>query len=167
MSTVQETTTHEKGADAPFWRRIPLAQMTPAQWESLCDGCARCCLVKLEDIDTGALAFTDISCKLLDAKTCRCTDYDNRSQRVADCIAIKPAEIGRLQWMPPTCAYRLLDEGRDLFWWHPLVSGDKQSVHRAGISVAGRHICETQVPEASLEDHIVSWPQEIPEREAP
>lgn len=146
--------------EQPFWRTTPLDQMSDEQWESLCDGCARCCLIKLEDIDTGELAYTNISCKLLDPETCRCTDYANRSSQVPDCIPIKPEQINTLKWMPPTCAYRLLSEGRDLFWWHPLVSGDQDTVHQASISVAGRHVCETGVPKSKLESHVVAWPRQ-------
>ncbi|MHA1523004.1 MAG: YcgN family cysteine cluster protein [Alphaproteobacteria bacterium] len=160
MSAPRDKLTDTDQDNAPFWRRVPLEKMTDEQWESLCDGCARCCLIKLEDIDTGELAFTNISCRLLDAKTCRCTDYANRSKRVPDCIPIKPKEISKLKWMPPTCAYRLLSEGRDLFWWHPLVSGDPDTVHQASISVAGRHICETSVPKSELEQHVVAWPRQ-------
>lgn len=144
--------------DAPFWRRKRLDRMTEAEWESLCDGCARCCLVKLEDAESGHIAYTDIACRLLDLGTCRCTDYANRTARVPDCVALDPRNIAALHWMPPTCAYRLVAEGRDLPWWHPLVSGEAETVHRAGISVRGRAVPESRGDDP--EDRIVSWPAE-------
>lgn len=142
----------------PFWKTKSLADMTRAEWESLCDGCARCCLMKLEDEDTAEIWYTNVACRLLDAKTCRCVDYTNRATLIPDCVSLTPDEIPRLTWLPPTCAYRLLLEGNDLYWWHPLVSGDPESVHMAGISVRGRTVREQDVPEADLEDHIVDWP---------
>ena len=141
----------------PFWKRKRLDQMTAAEWESLCDGCARCCLVKLEDSDTGAIAYTDIACRLLNLGTCRCTDYPNRRKRVPDCVKLDPANIAAFDWMPSTCAYRLLAEGKDLAWWHPLVSGDPDTVHRAGISVRGRVVSENRAGDP--EDRIVTWPE--------
>lgn len=125
-------------AEKPFWKRKSLGEMSSEEWESLCDGCARCCLVKLEDEDTGEIHFTSASCKLLDGERCRCTDYANRSARVPDCVRLTAGNVGELNWLPKTCAYRLLSEGRDLPWWHPLVSGTADTVREAGISVAGR-----------------------------
>jgi len=148
----------------PFWRTKTLAEMNEAEWESLCDGCGRCCLNKLEDADTGEIFFTDVACRLFDAGACRCTDYLNRHDRVADCIPLTAENAGELTWLPPTCGYRLLAEGRDLYWWHPLVSGDPRSVHEAGISVRGRVLSETDVPESELENYVVKWPGEIPGR---
>ena len=124
--------------DLPFWQRKSLAQMSKAEWESLCDGCGRCCLVKLEDEDTAATYFTDVGCRLLDGQSCRCRDYPHRSEKVDDCVRLTPDNVGELGWLPPTCGYRLIADGRDLYWWHPLVSGDPDSVHAAGISVRGR-----------------------------
>lgn len=136
--------------------------MNEAEWESLCDGCGRCCLNKLEDADTGEIFFTDVACRLFDAGACRCTDYPNRHTRVADCIPLTAENAGELTWLPPTCGYRLIAEGRDLYWWHPLVSGDPRSVHAAGISVRGRVLSEVDVPETALENYIVKWPGELP-----
>jgi uncharacterized protein len=146
----------------PFWKTKSLAEMSRAEWESLCDGCARCCLMKLEDEDTAELWYTNVACALLDSKSCRCSDYANRSTLMPDCVTLTLDELERISWLPPTCAYRLVDEGRDLYWWHPLVSGDPESVHAAGISVRGRTVREQDVPEHFLEDHIVDWPLEKP-----
>ncbi len=112
--------------EAPFWKTTALEAMTEAQWESLCDGCGRCCLVKLEDEESGAIHFTDVRCTLLDAQACRCKDYPNRQARVHDCVRLTPHEVRTLPWLPKSCAYRLVAEGKDLFWWHPLVSGDPE-----------------------------------------
>jgi uncharacterized protein len=143
----------------PFWRTKTLAEMSGAEWESLCDGCARCCLVKLEDEETGAIHYTDVGCTLLDAGACRCRDYDRRQAKVPDCVRLKATNVSELSWLPPTCAYRLVAQGRDLYWWHPLVSGDPETVHAAGISVRGRvagREDEFSIPQ--LLDRIVRWP---------
>jgi uncharacterized cysteine cluster protein YcgN (CxxCxxCC family) len=151
--------------NVPFWQRKRLADMTQAEWESLCDGCGRCCLVKLEDEDTDKTYFTDVGCRLLDGETCRCRDYAHRSEKVDDCVRLTPKVVGELRWLPPTCAYRLLDEGKDLYWWHPLVSGDPDTVHQAGVSVRGRvKDSEDDVPDETLEERIVDWPLRLPKR---
>jgi uncharacterized cysteine cluster protein YcgN (CxxCxxCC family) len=144
--------------EAPFWRTKALEEMSDAEWESLCDGCGRCCLNKLEDEDTGAIAWTSVSCRLLDTKTCRCSDYAHRAEKVPECIRLTPEEVRTLSWLPPTCGYRLAAEGEDLYWWHPLVSGDPQTVHTAGISVRGRTVSETEVRFEDWERFIVDWP---------
>ena len=152
-------------ADGPFWRRKTLAEMTADEWESLCDGCGRCCLNKLEDEDTGRIHYTDVGCRLLDEQACRCHDYANRSAQVDDCVRLTPDNVRELNWLPPTCAYRLVAEGRDLYWWHPLVSGDPDTVHAAGMSVRGRVSgLEDAIPDEDLEDHIVQWPLRLPKR---
>ena len=141
----------------PFWQTKSLEEMTHEEWESLCDGCGKCCLIKLEDGDSGEIDHTDVACKLLDLETCRCGNYARRKQIVPDCIVLTPDKINSLRWMPSTCAYRLISEGKDLPDWHPLVSGEFESVHRAGISVRGRAVSEDDVPDEDLEDHIVAW----------
>ncbi|MEM1289824.1 MAG: YcgN family cysteine cluster protein [Pseudomonadota bacterium] len=146
--------------DAPFWERLSLEEMSTKQWESLCDGCGRCCLSKLEDIDTGAIAFTCVSCTLLDTRTGKCSDYANRFQRVPDCLAITPEMARTSPWLPPTCAYRRLAEGRGLAWWHPLISGDPETVKLAGVSAAGRVFSEDDIDEDDLEGFIVNWPDD-------
>lgn len=142
--------------DPPFWKTKTLGEMSREEWESLCDGCARCCQIRLEDEDTGELATTDVVCRLLDCGNCRCTDYANRAVRVPDCLVLTPDLVSDLGWLPATCAYRLLSEGRDLEWWHPLVSGSAESVHEAGISVRGRAVSEAEVPDAELTQHIIA-----------
>lgn len=147
--------------DQPFWRTRKLDEMTQAQWESLCDGCARCCLVKFEEEDTGEILFTRAACKQLDADTCRCRDYENRTRLVPDCVALTPRNVGSLHWLPPTCAYRLVAEGKDLPWWHPLQSGDATTVETAGISVKGKIISEEGLSEAELIGKIWKLPKAV------
>ena len=129
--------------------------MSQAEWESLCDCCGRCCLVKLEDEETGDIALTDIACRLLDNQRCKCKQYDIRHEIVADCVRLTPQNISQLKWMPKSCAYRLLAEGKDLAWWHPLISGNKETVHQAGISTQGKTVSEDD--NLQPEDRIVSW----------
>jgi len=146
----------------PFWRAKSLREMTRAEWESLCDGCGRCCLNKLEDADTGEIAWTDVACHLLDQASCRCSSYATRTVLVPNCIELDVDAVETLSWLPPTCAYRLIAEGLDLYWWHPLVSGDPASVHAAGVSVRGRVVSEQDVAFEDWEDHVVTWPEEEP-----
>lgn len=139
-----------------FWETKPLSELTPDEWESLCDGCGKCCLHKLEDEDTGEIAYTNVACRLLDIGTCRCSAYEQRHRLVPDCVKITPDNIREHAWLPQTCAYRLLAEGKPLAWWHPLVSGNPETVHEAGISVRGRSVSERRA--GDLEDHVVDWP---------
>lgn len=141
--------------DEPFWRTKQLDEMTAAEWESLCDGCGRCCMLKLEDEDSGEVYLTRLSCKLLDVGHCQCTDYQRRHQRVPDCLALTPAMVRELTWLPETCAYRLVDEGKNLAWWHPLVSGSHRTVHEAGISVRDWALPETAARAEDIEKYIV------------
>jgi uncharacterized protein len=142
----------------PFWRGKTLGELTAEQWESLCDGCGKCCLIKLEDADTGKIETTTVACKLLDIGTCRCSDYARRRRRVPDCIRLTPENVPMIGWLPSTCAYRLVHEGRDLYWWHPLVSGDPTSVHRAGMSVRHKVVSEKEAGGPSkLENYVVDW----------
>ena len=143
--------------DKPFWKTKTLQEMSQAEWESLCDGCGRCCLNKFED-DDGTIHYTDVSCKLLDSKSCQCKNYKNRKRIVKDCIVLKPKNLDKLNCLPPTCAYQRLNEGKDLHWWHPLVSGSRKTVHEAGISVRGRIVSEVGMSDEEMEEHIVTWP---------
>lgn len=147
----------ENGQDR-FWETKPLARMTKREWESLCDGCGKCCLVKLQDAETDEISYTDVACKLLDCTTARCSDYSNRKRQVPDCVVLSVKLVNQLDWMPSTCAYRLLKEGKPLYWWHHLECGDPNAVHEAGISVRGRVVSETLVEDAELVEHVVDWP---------
>ena len=149
----QTTNPHMK----PFWKTKSLAAMSQREWESLCDGCGRCCLNKLEDSDSGAIHYTNVACRLLDLKRCRCKHYDQRAQLVPDCVRLSPKNLHKISWLPHSCAYRRLAEGRDLAWWHPLVSGRAETVHQAGISVRGRVVSEEAVPPETFEDHLIDW----------
>ncbi|SEP40075.1 hypothetical protein SAMN04487843_115112 [Methylobacterium sp. ap11] len=151
-------------AETPFWRGKSLEAFSPAEWESLCDGCGRCCLLKLEDEDTAEIHYTDIGCTLLDAATCRCRDYPRRQKKVPDCVRLTPEAVRTLTWLPPTCGYRLVRDGHDLPWWHPLVSGTRRTVHEAGISVRGRVSgTEEEFETEELPDRIVDWPGQDPQ----
>lgn len=167
-------TTGPKKADAlsnitpePFWRK-PLEDLSKAEWESLCDGCGRCCLVKLEDEDTGEIHFTDIACKLFDAGSCRCANYSKRKKLVPDCVQLTPKAVRSLPWLPPSCAYRLVAEEKDLKWWHPLVSDRPETVHEAGISVRGKvSLKEDEVAFEDWPNHIRDWPGRNPRGRKP
>ncbi len=136
-----------------FWKTKSFSEMTEREWESLCDGCAKCCLVKLEDEETNELHYTNVVCDLLDLERCSCTKYWERTRLVPECIKLTPQHLGKLPWMPETCAYRLLSEGKELPSWHPLISGDPNSTHEAGVSVRAYAVHESEVDD--LEDHIV------------
>ncbi len=149
--------------DAPFWRRKSLREMTDSEWESLCDGCGKCCLNKLEEEETDRTFYTNVACRLFDTETCRCRDYKHRLDQVKDCVRLTSRNLSRITWLPPSCAYVLVAEGKDLYWWHPLVSGDPETVHTAGVSVRGKITAsEVDVPDRELEDYIVSWPLKLP-----
>ena len=145
--------THD--AARPYWRTKRLEEMSHREWEQLCDGCGRCCMLKLEDEDTEEIYLTRLSCKLLDIGQCRCTDYGNRHEKVPDCLSLTPKMVRELSWLPETCAYRLVDEGQDLAWWHPLVSGRAETVHEAGISVRDWAMPETAARAEELHKYLV------------
>ncbi|TAN55940.1 MAG: YcgN family cysteine cluster protein [Rhodospirillales bacterium] len=143
---------------AAFWRDRPLSDLTKSEWESLCDGCGLCCLHKLDYTqDGGTIVYTEVACRLLDVVSCRCVNYKNRRHFVPDCISLTPAALKMIPWLPKTCAYRRLSEGKDLPRWHPLLTGDPNSVHRARQSVRGRAIPEEKA--GNIEDHEVDWPE--------
>ena len=142
-----------------FWERKALTALSPAEWEALCDGCGKCCLNKLEDEDTGHVELTKVACRLFDDNTCRCAQYDIRHQFVPECIVMTPATLElHMYWLPQTCAYRLMYEGQPLFSWHPLISGNADSVHDAGVSMQGRTVAEFEIDEDDWEDHIIEEP---------
>ena len=141
-----------------YWKRKSLSEMTDEEWEGLCDGCALCCMHKLEDEETGEVYYTDVACRLLDLESCRCSDYPRRHAKVPDCVKIELETMGDGSWLPGTCAYRRLAEGRPLAWWHPLVSGSSETVHEAGISVRGKCVSEKLIAEEDLWGAVVRWP---------
>ena len=143
--------------DFKFWRHKPMHALTDQEWESLCDGCGKCCLNKLQDEDSGELYYTRVACQLLNVKTGRCNDYPNRHERVPDCLNVRDMTPAQLQWLPATCAYRLIADGEDLPDWHHLVSGRPALVHKATCTVRNRVISETEVDPDDLEDHIIRW----------
>ncbi len=142
--------------EKPFWETKSLAEMTGKEWESLCDGCGRCCIYVLHNEETDEVFETDIACKLFDVKKRRCTDYANRMKKVKDCVQLTPDNIAALKWMPKTCAYRRLAEGKKLLAWHPLISGDATSVARAKIAVSEDLVSENdlEITDALLEAHV-------------
>lgn len=139
-----------------FWLHKTLAEMSTEEWESLCDGCAKCCLHKMEDEETGEVFYTKVVCRYLDEQ-CACTEYQRRNELVPNCVWLRPEDVEEFHWLPQTCAYRLVAEGKPLPEWHPLVSGDPDSVHRAGISVKGRALSEEYVHPDGFEEHIIHW----------
>ena len=147
--------------DVPFWKSKSLEELTSTEWESLCDGCGLCCLNKLEDWDTGAVAFTSVRCRLLDGTSCQCSNYPERQSIVPECIQLTPDMVEDLGWLPPTCGYRLVRDGADLYWWHPLISGDPETVHQAGISARDKTVNEMDVDVEDFEDYLVDWPMTV------
>jgi len=141
----------------PFWQTKNLQEMTQQEWESLCDGCGKCCLQKLENEDDGGIYYTDIACRYLDEYTCTCRDYSHRTTLVPACVTLSPQKVHEYDWLPLTCAYRLLAEGGELRDWHPLVSGNRHSVHDASMSVRYRVMSEKDVPPDEWEERIVQW----------
>ncbi|TCD13532.1 YcgN family cysteine cluster protein [Oricola cellulosilytica] len=146
-----------ESGEKPFWQTKSLGEMSPDEWESLCDGCGKCCMSKLIDDDTDEIHFTTVACRLFNENTCRCADYLNRQAIVPDCVRLTPENVGEIEWLPSTCAYRLLAEGRPLYDWHPLVSGDPASVHEASMSMRGRVSAHEQeiAHEGEYLDHII------------
>ena len=147
-------------AVAPFHETKSLDEMSKAEWESLCDGCGKCCVLKLEDMDTGEVYSTDVGCKLLDCSSAQCHNYAERKTYVPDCVVLTPETLGQISWMPKSCAYRRIYEGRGLADWHPLISGTPDSVAEAGHSVAGLIFPEGSVDDSDIPDHIVDWDTE-------
>ncbi len=143
--------------ESQFWKKKSLEEMSSVEWEALCDGCGRCCLHKLENEDTSEVFHTRVACRLLEIRQCRCSRYAQRKELEPDCVVVTPLLALNLDWIPKTCAYRLLAEGKELESWHPLVSGDPASVHRAGVSVRDYAIPEDQVEEDEMEDMILEW----------
>lgn len=143
--------------DLPFWKTKTLDQMDGAEWESLCDGCGKCCVVKLEDEDTKELAYTRLHCRLFDGSSCQCSDYVNRRKHVPDCVQLTPEIVRTVDWLPRTCAYLLVHEGKDLPGWHHLICGDRQRIHDTGHSIRGRTVSEDTVFEEDEIDWVIDW----------
>lgn len=142
-----------------FWKTVPMAKLSRPEWEALCDGCGKCCLNKLEDEDTGEVALTRVACRLLDNETCLCAKYPIRHQFVPECIVLTPKTIqDNMYWLPQTCAYRLVAEGRDLYPWHPLLTGDPDSPHAAGVTMRGQTLSEVEVNDDDWENNIIEEP---------
>jgi len=144
----------------PFWKTKNMAEMSPSEWESLCDNCGKCCCIRLEDEVTGDIYITDVACKLFDPASCKCTDYANRSQKVPDCVTLTKDNVAQLKWMPRTCAYRLISEGKDLPDYHHLISGSRDTIHEVGMSVQDAVTSEIFVSEDEQATRIVIWPGE-------
>lgn len=146
----------------PFWETKSLSEMSSTEWESLCDGCGLCCLIRFEDEDSGAIIPTRVHCKLFDSETCGCSDYANRQKYVPDCLKLTPDMIGKLSWLPLSCGYRRVHEGRGLADWHPLVSGSRETVHTAGVSIQHQTISEELLvnEEDALDFEASDWLEE-------
>ncbi|QMU62568.1 MAG: YcgN family cysteine cluster protein [Gammaproteobacteria bacterium] len=146
---------NKEKSEKPFWKTKTLVEMSQKEWESLCDGCGKCCLIKLEDAETKELFYTDVACHLLDENTCQCKDYKHRRKLVDDCLQLEVDDVEEFKWLPKSCSYRRLHEGRGLPKWHYLISGDRSTVHKKKKSVKNRVISETEVMEVA--EHIVYW----------
>ncbi|MEE9452929.1 MAG: YcgN family cysteine cluster protein [Paracoccaceae bacterium] len=147
---------HRSGLRHQFWKRFALNELPLDEWEALCDGCGRCCMLKLEDEETGKIAYTNIACRLFDDTTCRCGNYALRQQLVKTCVHVQPENLEEiLEWMPLTCAYRMVSEGKPLPDWHPLISGTRDSVDKVGISMHKKTIPEFDVGEDDWLDHTI------------
>lgn len=144
-------------ASQPWWHTKSLAQMNDSEWESLCDGCAKCCLVKLEDADTEEIYYTNVSCQLLDTESCRCSNYAGRHEIVDDCIKLDRSNVNKLEWLPQSCSYRLIAAGQSLPDWHHLRTGDREAMHSYGASLRGKVTSELDVHDDDIEDHIIRW----------
>ncbi len=144
-------------ASRPFWETKSLKEMTPREWESLCDGCGLCCLIRFEDEDTGEIIPTRVHCRLFDSESCACSNYADRKRHVPDCIKLTPQNVDTLKWMPLSCAYRRVNEGRGLADWHPLISGDPESVHRAGVSIRGETVSEESLADPDDAIQYAAW----------
>jgi hypothetical protein len=143
--------------EPPFWEVKSFEEMTRAEWESLCDGCGKCCLHKIDDLDSGEVLYTRVACQFLDLDTCRCRHYDRRSELVSDCVDLTPTLVRKLEWLPKSCAYRRLAEGRSLAWWHPLVSGNPETVHLAGVSIGEWAVPEKRIHLSELSAYVIEW----------
>ncbi len=144
-------------SEPPFWQQKSLEDMNRKEWESLCDGCGKCCLVKLEDEDDGKVYYTNVACRYLDLKESRCTCYDSRTEKVPDCTYLRPEDVSQFHWLPSSCSYRLIAEGKELPHWHPLVTGDDRQAVKRGLAVAGRCISEDDIDPDELEYFVVHW----------
>ncbi len=144
-------------ASRPFWETKSLAEMTPREWESLCDGCGLCCLIRFEDEDTGEIIPTRVHCRLFDSESCACSNYAERKRHVPDCIKLTPQNVDTLKWMPLSCAYRRVNEGRGLADWHPLISGDPESVHSSGVSIRGETVSEESLADPDDAIQYAAW----------
>ncbi len=141
-----------------WWDKKRLSELTQSEWEQLCDHCGKCCLLKLEDEESGDVYYTDVACKLMNANDCTCSQYAERQKLVPDCLKLTKENLEQISWMPLSCAYRRIMEGRGLPVWHHLVCGDKSEVHRQGYSVVGKFVYEDDVDSADIEERIVEWP---------
>lgn len=147
----------------PFWKTKSMLDMDSQEWESLCDGCGKCCLQKLQDDEDETVYYTNLACAQLDVSACRCRVYEDRQQHVAECLVLKPEDVAQFDWLPDTCSYRVLRETGDLPNWHPLVTGSDKEMLRQGLSVRHYAVTETSVDEDRWQEHIIRWVHGMPE----